>query len=424
MPPMSDVEWSEPLVPPVSDPAMEADVRRVFGWDRTAFRYGAAWVRRACIGLMASAPRHVPRPLAMQAMLVASQESSCRSCFGAARAYLRFMGLSEAEIGRLERDAQMIGIDEDRRALLTFCRNLARARPLPARSELDALVARRFSRPRVVETAVIVGATIWSNRHATLHAVPLDPYAEVGEVKGLGRMMVMMKMMKSMLMGRPGSGPSARPTPRPRRSSRPTRRSPASWRKDRRRRSTLVAALHDAFASSVLPRRTKALFFAVVARAVGSWLCEAASDGVLEGEGVPSDARRRVLDALSGPELDAVETHLLPWARETAFYRTEVIQRRTRELRDQIGVEAVTEAIGLAALTNALARIAMLEEWWPPPGSSRPQPSCSAPRSPSRSPSRCGGGTRSGAPSPAPRTTSPGSSSRSAASPAPKSSSA
>jgi hypothetical protein len=77
---MNEIEWMEPVVPPVSDPEMEADLRRVFGWDRAAFHYGATWVRRCSIGLMASPPRYVKRPLAMQAMLVASQESSCRYC--------------------------------------------------------------------------------------------------------------------------------------------------------------------------------------------------------------------------------------------------------------------------------------------------------------------------------------------------------
>jgi hypothetical protein len=193
-----------------------------------------------------------------------------------------------------------------------------------------------------------------------LHAVPLDPYAEVGEAKGLAKMKVMMKMMTGMLRGRPArlrvervpdavTGPVM------------TAFTPvAALVAGTNAGATLMAAVHDAFASPVLPGRTKALVFAVVARALGSRVCIAVTDALLEREGLAADVRERVLGTLGGPELDANEAALLPWARETSFYRTEVIQRRTQELRDRIGVEAVTEAIGLAALANAVARIGML----------------------------------------------------------------
>jgi alkylhydroperoxidase family enzyme len=120
--------------------------------------------------------------------------------------------------------------------------------------------------------------------------------------------------------------------------------------------------LKGAFASPVLPVRTKAWVFAVVARALDCHMCGDGAARVLEAEGVSSEVRERVLGALAGPELDATEKILLPWVRETAHYQTEVMQRKTHELRARVGEEVVLEAIGLAALANACARLSMLAQ--------------------------------------------------------------
>jgi alkylhydroperoxidase family enzyme len=102
--------------------------------------------------------------------------------------------------------------------------------------------------------------------------------------------------------------------------------------------------------------------FAVVARALDCQLCERGAARILSQEGVGEEVRRRVLEALAGPDLDATEKVLLPWVRETAHYQTEVMQRRTYELRERVGEEVVLEVVGLAALANACSRVSMLAQ--------------------------------------------------------------
>ena len=124
----------------------------------------------------------------------------------------------------------------------------------------------------------------------------------------------------------------------------------------------LDQALREAFGATVLPVRTKAWVFAVVGRALGCNLCALGSAGLLTAECVSGQVQERILGNLAGPELDATERVLLPWVRETVHYRTEAMQRKTRELKERLGDAVVLEAIGLASLANMCARLGLLAQ--------------------------------------------------------------
>jgi len=84
---------------------------------------------------------------------------------------------------------------------------------------------------------------------------------------------------------------------------------------------------------------------------------QAAADGRLrEAEA------QAALSALASPKLDAAEAAILSWVRETVRYTPSQIQKRTRTLSEAIGMEAMLEAVGVAALANATVRLAMLLE--------------------------------------------------------------
>lgn len=68
------------------------------------------------------------------------------------------------------------------------------------------------------------------------------------------------------------------------------------------------------------------------------------------------------LTTLQCRRLAPQESGLLVWARETVSYETPVIQKHTRQLAAQLDDLAVLEAIGVAALANGIARLAMLLE--------------------------------------------------------------
>jgi alkylhydroperoxidase family enzyme len=108
--------------------------------------------------------------------------------------------------------------------------------------------------------------------------------------------------------------------------------------------------------------RTKAWVFAVVARGLDCKVCDQESARLLTAEGVSAEVRERILASLAGPELDATQRVLLPWVRETIHYQTEVMQRKTRELRGRLDDAVVLEAIGLAALANTCARLGLLAQ--------------------------------------------------------------
>ena len=119
----------------------------------------------------------------------------------------------------------------------------------------------------------------------------------------------------------------------------------------------LASALEDLWASPILSRRSKALMFAVVGRGLGCESSGAEIAAVLEDEGLsPTDAEQ-ILAHLGGPGMDAEETALLAFARDTIRYEPIQIQRRARELRERLSAAQFVEAIGVVALANTLCRL-------------------------------------------------------------------
>jgi alkylhydroperoxidase family enzyme len=119
----------------------------------------------------------------------------------------------------------------------------------------------------------------------------------------------------------------------------------------------LHGALAAAWASPVLPARTKALMFAVVARALGCTHTEDEARRLARAAGVADADAEQALAHLDSPALDDLERVLLPFARETVWYQPAAIQRRARELRETIGSERFLEVVAVAALANAVCRL-------------------------------------------------------------------
>src|SRR5204863_291026 len=94
----------------------------------------------------------------------------------------------------------------------------------------------------------------------------------------------------------------------------------------------LRRAIDGAWASDVLPRRTKTLMLAVIARALGCAHGEHEARRFLAAEGLAPGQLDEILANLGSPRLDAREARLVPFARETVRYQPAVIQRRMREL--------------------------------------------------------------------------------------------
>jgi hypothetical protein len=102
--------------------------------------------------------------------------------------------------------------------------------------------------------------------------------------------------------------------------------------------------------------------FAVVAHGLGAHRVAGEALDLLTGEGFDRSATEGVLAHLASPELDPVESALVPFVRETLGYEPAPLQRRARELRDMLTEQELLETIGIASFANAVRRLSLALE--------------------------------------------------------------
>ncbi|MCC6209828.1 MAG: hypothetical protein IT513_02175 [Burkholderiales bacterium] len=359
---LDEIPWSEPLLAPDIDPAWEAELRRRGGNGSEVDRRVAPspWIREACLGVNTGRASEIPAHLFSVAALVTSQENACRYCYGANRAYMKNLGYSEAYIRRIETEAHLAELNGRERALVAFCRNLARSRPRPARAEFDGLVRLGYAPAAAREIALWIALGCFYNRVTILLAAPPEQgYEKWVEAKArwfalIGPLTRWQAARRRR--GKPdpalsadvlGAGPYGTVLA-------PLARLPGA--------RIMKDALDGAFASRVLSRATKALMFAIVARSLGCRASETEARRLLAAEGIGEAEADQALATLSFARLPADEAQLLPWVRETVHVQIARIQARTRDLAGALGAPAALEAVGVAALANATVRLAMLVE--------------------------------------------------------------
>src|SRR5207249_256482 len=142
---------------------------------------------------------------------------------------------------------------------LDFARRVSRADPRPSRSDRERLAAAGFSAPAVAELTFTAAATVFANRIATLLALPPEPLEKMVD-RPLVRLL---RPLIARRLRKPPRGPEPLPQP----NDGPYAPVVAALDGSPAAR-VLRRAIDDAWASEVLPRRTKTLIFAVVARAL------------------------------------------------------------------------------------------------------------------------------------------------------------
>jgi len=120
--------------------------------------------------------------------------------------------------------------------------------------------------------------------------------------------------------------------------------------------------IDDAWASRILPLRTKALVFAVIARGIGCACSEREAREILLGEGMSEKGVDESLAHLAGSELSEREAALAQLARETIWYSPAAIQRHAQRVRPLFSAEEFLEFVGIAALANAVCRLAAIAD--------------------------------------------------------------
>jgi len=310
------------------------------------------WVVRAVMRVVTKPSSYAPPGLWDLVTLVVSQDNSCRYCYGVQRSLLKIFGYDDTMLARLERDFHLAGLAETDRAALDFARKLSRAYPRPGRREYDDLARAGFERAAIAEIAFAVAATAFTNRTATLVALPPDAQLESMVTWTLFRFL---RPLVAWRMRR------ARQSPQPLAAA------------DDRFGARVVAALgdspsatilrrtiDDAWDSDILPRRTKALMFAVIAKALGCAYCEDEAHRALFTAGLDEATIDDVLANLGSSRLDRREQMLVPFARETVRYQPADIQRRMREVTVGMRPAEIVELAGVVSLANAVSRLSVL----------------------------------------------------------------
>ena len=349
-----EIEWEESYLEPVHAPELKRELERSIGFVAPFFPYyfDCPWIPRSFVEvgyLNGSRLVHVGMELYEKLNLVVSQQNSCRFCIAAYRSLLRLAGIPEERIRRLEQDLLAADLEPAERAALEFARKLARASPLPTPADLERL---RDAGPGEAWSREVAFVAAWMgtmNQLATFSAVSPESMERWPWYAHLLRPFIARRFSSRWRQGKPEtlepelrSGPFAYLVDAF--DGLPTARS-------------LRNVVDAAWSSPLLPRRTKALVFAVVARGLGAARAGREAARLSAEEGVDADALDEVLDHLESPALDAVESEAVPFARETLWYQPAPIQRRVRELRGKLEAPQVSELIGISALANTLCRL-------------------------------------------------------------------
>lgn len=298
---------------------------------------------------------HISYELFDLLFLVVSQDNSCRHCYGASRAFLRMMGYSEARVMELETDLHAVDLDPATRLALDYARRLSRANPRPGPAEEKALLDAGLSREGIAELAVCTAIYIIGNRIGTLTALAPSEFETLPDrwyapvFAPVFRWMVRRDRSRvAPCRFAPGedTGPAAA-------LLKAVDGSPAAHQ--------LKRMVDAAFASKVLPLRSKLLVTAVIARTLGCSAFEQDAIAQLETLGLPEADTRRALDHLASPKLTPTEARLVPIARETVRYaKPSTVQRRMHELAELLDPPELLEAIGIFGVANALGRLSVL----------------------------------------------------------------
>jgi alkylhydroperoxidase family enzyme len=350
---LTDIEWEAPFLEPTQDRELERYVRQRLGMVPTlaTYFYSCPWIVRSIVAFDSSQLRltHVDDELARLIGLVVSQDNSCRYCYAASRALLKIFGFGEMRIRQLEQDLLTAELSPNARVALDFVRRVSRANPLPAGGDTQKLRAAGYGEGAVKELVFLAAINVYYNRLATLPAIPTEA------LERMERSWVF-KLLRPLIARfltakwRAAQGPAFTGEP-----------GPYAYLVDRFAgvplAATLAWSLHEAWQPSLLPARTKAFAFAVVARGLGCPTSEREATRLLVTEGVDETVVRAALDHLASPALNAVEAAIVPFARETIWYSPVQIQRRARALREQLTREQFLELVGVVSLANAVCRM-------------------------------------------------------------------
>jgi alkylhydroperoxidase family enzyme len=222
---------------------------------------------------------------------------------------------------------------------------------MPVKADAQPLLDAGYPWDAVKEVAYVASYTVGGNRIATLPAVPPGPVEQMPDRWAIRLARPLLAWM--MRRHQPRRLETAPPEPGD--------ADPFSYVVRALGELPIASLLHasigEAWVSPLLPRRAKALVFAVVARGLGCPLCEREAQRLLAEQGLEREEIDQVLAHLASPALDPVEAEIVPFARETIWCRPAEIQRRGRQLLEKLSAAQFLELAGVAGIANMVCRL-------------------------------------------------------------------
>lgn len=356
---MTEVDWETcPLEPQRLERELAREVRQTFGTVPAHITYIAAcpWVIRhmqlpqLTNGLLI----HTDAILQRRIWLAISQDSSCRFCYAGQRTLLRLLGMPEDRLQHLEEELFTSELSDREQLAIEFARRVAQSNPPLSAEDKKPLRDAGFHEEEIKELAYVAAHVAGANRFSTLAALPPEPLERAPDSL---RVRLLRPLIRRRLRSRQGLGQRELLSPE-------LKTGPYSYLVlaldgipvARSLRQMIDAALD----SPVLSRRAKLLVFAVVARGMSSELSERETARLLAKEGLDREQLDEILAHLASPVLDPLESLIVPFARETIWYRTGPIQRKAAALAAEVTDSQFLELVAVAALANMLCRLAVI----------------------------------------------------------------
>jgi alkylhydroperoxidase family enzyme len=216
---------------------------------------------------------------------------------------------------------------------------------------LEPLTAGGWSDMAIREMALVCGAMLALNRYATFLALDPTPYEALPD-RWVVRVLRPALGIVLRLKTRHGE-----PTP----FSAAARQGPFArivngfdglplgW--------SLRTILDEAWDFDAIPRRTKALVAAVIARGLGDDLVLAEARALAHEHGVAAQDVDEALAHFTAAGLLEKEKMAIAFARETIWYEPAPMQRRTRTIMDHFAPAELLDLVGFASFANLIARL-------------------------------------------------------------------
>ncbi len=352
---LRDIEWEPCLLEPRPDPELSDRLKKRFGRVSPSTHYFAPCAELsesiAALNGLLLVRVNVDQDLLDKVGVVVSQDNSCRYCYAIQRAMMFAVGVSDEKLRRLAHEVHTGDLTDRERAAIEFTRRVSRANPLPRRDEARRLEDAGFTDMQVKEIASIVAINVFFNRLSTLPALPPGRmealpdrwYVKLARpllgrfIEGMRRPMNPTKLDSSEVEGPFSTVVLA------------TNGLPLA----RELRRLIDVLLSD----GALSRRSKALVFAVVGRALGCEYSVEEGTRIAIESGMNPGSIDEALDHLVSEELSEKEKQVLGLARETVWYQPAPIQRRARQVRDELTTPEFIECIVAASTANMVCRL-------------------------------------------------------------------